>query len=170
MQYESRHDSQKEDSSLTRVSLPSPESHSFFGSDHDSIAIFNCFIWDFCCFLWKGSSLPSLDPSSRSEARTNSICFTDLSQETLESLHKDSAHVRWALSITHGSVFAGYAADFVKKHKLENTPNAIRGKQKVEYLQYLKERGLHGVYEFLTTFVSSLANRKAQRQRASNKT
>lgn len=47
-------------------------------SVHDSIAIFNCFVWDFYSFLWKGSPLPSLDPSAESKARANSICFTDL--------------------------------------------------------------------------------------------
>lgn len=132
-------------------------------SVHDSIAIFNCFVWDFCSFLWKGSPLPSLDPSEESNARANSICFTDLPQETLERLHKDASHVRFALSITHGAVFAAYASDFMKMHKLDHNPNAISGKLKVKYLEYLKERGLNGVYTFLTTFVGSLADREARK-------
>lgn len=132
----------------------------------NSVALFNCFIWDFSCFLWKGSPLPSLDPGTGSEARSNSICFTDLSRETLELLHKDSAQVRWALSLTHGAAFAGYAKRFLKKHKLEEFPNVIRGKTKVKYLEFLKEQGLNGVYSFLTTFVAFLANRESKRKRA----
>lgn len=99
-----------------------------------------------------------------SKARANSICFTDLPRETLEGLHKDASHVRWALSITHGAVFAGYASDFMKTHKLDHNLNTLRGKLKVKYLEYLKKRGLNGVYTFLTTFVGSLADREARRK------
>jgi hypothetical protein len=109
--------------------------------------------------------LPSLDPSTQDEARANSICFTDVSRQTLAALHRDASRVKWALSITHGAVFAGYASEFMKKHKLQDDTNILRGKVKVKYLEYLKERGLNGLYTFLTTFVGSLADREARKQK-----
>jgi hypothetical protein len=46
------------------------------------------------------------------KAQTNSIYFSDVSQETLVELHRDECQVKWALSITHGAMFAGYASEF----------------------------------------------------------
>jgi hypothetical protein len=88
-----------------------------------------------------------------------------VSRETLAELHQDAFRVKWALSITHGAVFVGYVSEFMKKHKLQhdNNTNLLRGKLKVTYLEYLKERGLNGVYTFLTTFVGSLADREVRK-------
>eukprot|EP00978_Attheya_sp_CCMP212_P026346 scaffold86484_cov45-Attheya_sp.AAC.3 len=114
-------------------------------------------------------------------ARANSILFTDIPHETLLAFHQfHSPHdvkVTAALSITHGAVFAGFASRFLKQHMSVNSssqnsnrafsPDLLRGKLKLKYLNYLKERGFLGLYSFLTTFVGSLAQaekRKAQRQ------
>jgi hypothetical protein len=68
-------------------------------SVHDSIAIFNCFVWDFCSFLWKGPPLPSLDPSAESKARANSICCTDLSPRNVGEIAQ--GRVSCSLGLIH---------------------------------------------------------------------
>jgi hypothetical protein len=116
-------------------------------------------------------------------ARANSILFTDIPHETLLAFHQfHSSHdvkVTAALSITHGAIFAGFASRFLKQHLSVSSsssqnnsnrtfsPDLLRGKLKLKYLNYLKKRGFVGLYTFLTTFVGSLAQaekRKAQQQ------
>lgn len=85
-------------------------------------------------------------------------------RESLERLHKDASHVRWALSIAYGAVFAAYASDFMKMHKLDhNTSWQTQGRVR-RTLEYSKERGLNGIYTFPTTFVGSLADREARKR------
>lgn len=151
----------------------------------DRVALFNCFIWDFCSVLWRGSPLPSLDVDTSRQtsdpARENSILFTDISTKTLNELHAISAEFRvpMSLSITHGATFSGFASSFLeinaeskKKRKRENlpiegleiTPDLLQGKLKVKYLDYLKEKGLVDLYAFLTTFVGSLSEREKRKK------
>lgn len=108
--------------------------------------------------------MPALDAVGNDEARSRSICLTELSPEALASLYKEPERVKLALSITHGAIFAGYARDFLKQNKLDGqSPDVVlRGTIKVKYLEYLKERGLNGIYSFLTTFVASLAGTSAR--------
>jgi hypothetical protein len=130
-----------------------------------SVGVFNCFLWDFCSVLWRCSALPALDDSSTNPARHNSILFTEISPELLRGLHLDEESSK-ALSVTHGATFAGHAADFCEKHRL-SSPDAILGRVKVKYLDFLREHhGLDGIYTFLTTFVGSLADREARKQQS----
>jgi len=127
----------------------------------DSIALFNCYIWDICSALWRKSPLPSTDVLEMSAARSKSILFTDVKAETLASLHEHYESVSVALSITHGASFHSYIRAFLGQSE---KMTAIEGKTKLKYLDFLKVQGLNGIHCFLTTFVASLASREERRQ------
>lgn len=142
----------------------------------EKVALFNCFIWDFCSILWRCSQLPSAQPDSADLARMNSILFTDIPSETLLALHHlpSDFKVSSALSITHGAVFSGFASDFLNHHykrKRERgeevpaiiSPNLLSGSLKVKYLDHLKTIGFDGLHGFLTTFVGSLVEREKRK-------
>jgi hypothetical protein len=140
----------------------------------DRVKIFNCFVWDFCSVLWRCSPPPSPhhvsgkeSSSSSSSSRTLSILYTDLRPETQSQLYAAADKVASTLSITHSAVFAGYASAFLKTQLPDQpnpSPDLIRGKLKVKYLDYLKTScGMEGIHSFLSSFVGSLANRSSRR-------
>jgi hypothetical protein len=138
----------------------------------DRVKIFNCFVWDFCSVLWRCSRPPSPHVSgkesspSSSSSRTLSILYTDLRPETQSQLYVAADKVASTLSITHSAVFAGYASDFLKTQLPDQpnpSPDLIRGKLKVKYLDYLKTCGMEGIHSFLSSFVGALANRSSRR-------
>lgn len=141
------------------------------------VALFNCFVWDFCSVLWRCSPLPSLSneatSASNDMARSMSILFTDIDPDALASLHAApaSAKVASSLSITHGAVFAQYASDFLEKRGVSSaSPDLLKGAMKREYLHYLKnECGMHGLHAFLSTFVASLAKREEKQRKGEQK-
>jgi hypothetical protein len=128
-------------------------------AERGRIKVFNCFIWDFCSVLWRCTPPPPPNEG------TLSILYTDLRPETQAQLHTAANTVAKSLSITHGAVFMGYVADFLRENPslLPNgqqpSPDLVRGNVKVQYLDYLKQRGLCGVHAFLFTFIGSLASR-----------
>jgi len=121
-------------------------------------SVFNCFIWDICSVIWRQTSLPSVDTNRPDEARTMSILFTDLQPETLAFLNTKARSVTKALSITHSAAFAGFVADFLEQHTEVDCRDNIKGRVKVKYLDYLKQRGLTGLWRFLTTRVAALVD------------
>jgi hypothetical protein len=134
----------------------------------DRVKIFNCFVWDFCSVLWRCSPPPN--PHVTGQESTLSILYTDLRPETQSQLYAAADKVASTLSITHSAVFAGYASEFLKSQQLPNqqqnpSPDLIRGKLKVKYLDYLKTCGMEGIHSFLSSFVGSLANRSSRRLR-----
>jgi hypothetical protein len=137
----------------------------------DRVKIFNCFVWDFCSVLWRCSPPPNphvseKESSSSSTSRTLSILYTDLRPETQAQLYTAADKVASTLSITHSAVFAGYASAFLKTQLPDQpkpSPDLIRGKLKVKYLDYLKTCGMEGIHSFLSSFVGSLANRSSRR-------
>lgn len=133
----------------------------------DRVKVFNCFVWDFCCVLWRCSPPPDLRAEESSTAN-RSILYTAVRPETQSQLYAAASKVAFSLSITHGAVFAGYAADFASKSIATAcpSPDQIRGKLKAKYLDYLKEdHGMQGIHAFLSSFVASLANRSASSRR-----
>jgi len=149
----------------------------------ERVALFNCFIWDFCSILWRCSPIPSLNEGQGDSARMNSILFTDIPRETLLALHHlpSDFKVASALSLTHGAVFSGFASDFLDKYykkrreRGDDCPTSLSadlltGSVKVKYLDYLKEEGFVHLHGFLITFVGSLAERekKKTKKRAEN--
>ena len=129
-----------------------------------SIALFNCYVWDICSVLWRKSPLPSTDALEMNMARCKSILFTDLSAETLGFLHDDYDSISVALSVTHGAAFRSYIRAFWG----ESEDNVLEGNVKLKYLDFLKAQGLVGIYNFLTSFVSSLASREERRKQRDN--
>jgi hypothetical protein len=139
-----------------------PTSSAYLTTGMDRVKLFNCFLWDFCSVLWRCSA-PSDDA-----ARNMSILYTDLRPETQSRLCR-SASAPLALSISHGAAFTAFAADFLRRRSMDHPPPLdfamlLRGKTKVQYLDYLREFGFHGVYDFLYTFVASLAKRQQQQK------
>ena len=94
-------------------------------------------------------------------ARSKSILFTDLTNETLEFLHDHYDSISVALSVTQGAAFHGYIKAFCG----ESEGDVLKGNVKLKYLDFLKAQGLDGMYSFLTSFVSSLVSREERRQR-----
>ena len=137
----------------------------------ERIALFNCFVWDLCSSLWRSSTLPDANNTktnhkASSDAHSNSILFTQLRPSTLAALQQYGGRVSKTLSLTHGAPFVGYSRDFLHSQGPNlSVRDDLRGKQKVLYLDYLKTRGLCGIYSFLVTFVASLANREQRRGR-----
>lgn len=134
------------------------------------MTIFNCFVWDFCSALWRCSPLPHNETMTEL-AQKHSILFTDLPSEVIEELHllPNDFAAKTSLSITHGSVFAGYASMFLEKHfrnhdKINEDeslrPDLLKGKVKVKYLESLP---FEGMKKFLNNFVSSLVEREKKR-------
>ena len=117
---------------------------------------------------------------SKSQARLNSILFTDVSVETLHDLHSlpKNLKVKSALSITHGAAFSGFAVKFLQQYfegksvtaarSQELSPDLLTGTVKVKYLDYLKDVGFSGLHAFLSTFVGSLAKKKRKRPEVTN--
>jgi hypothetical protein len=150
-------------------------------SMNDRVALFNCFVWDFCSVLWRNSVLPSSATGRNGDnhdamAWRMSILFTDLDPDTLAKLSNGPAAstVTSALSITHGAVFAQFASDFLRQHhtttagrsdETESSSDMLKGKLKQEYLDYLKRNcGMHGLHAFLSNFVGSLAKREKRKK------
>ena len=98
-----------------------------------------------------------------------SILFTDLDPGTLAKLNEPllDQSIRKTLSISHGVVFAQYAADFLRTRSREAdvSIDALKGKLKQDYLDYLKEEcGMEGLHAFLVTFIGSLAKREQRKK------
>ena len=146
-----------------------------FHDGMERVALFNCFIWDFCSVLWR-CSLSQL----QQEQEKNSILLSDLSHDTMLMLSQhhhqqqqqpgvidaDSERVGLSLSvaslsITHGATFSGFASTFLETHyhtadhdtSVDNilSPDILTGTWKVKYLDYLKEIGFVNLHSFLTT-------------------
>ena len=172
----------------TFIPLNTYASFAMLSVHYDIVALFNCFIWDFCSVLWRGSPLPSLDLDDTSRqtsdpARENSILFTDNSTKTLDESHAVSTEFRLSMSlcITHGAMFSGFASSFLeinaesnKKRKHENlpmerleiTPDLLQGKLRAKYLHDLNGKGSVDLHAFLTTFVGSLSERQKRKKLA----
>jgi hypothetical protein len=105
------------------------------------IKVYNGYIWDICCILWRGSLTDARDLVNFSDDEENNVGSI---------LHKRPD----ALSLTKSATFAGYC-----------TPGH-RGKL-IDHLD--KDCGLSGLTQFLTTFVGALAER-ARRRRDSHST
>ena len=132
----------------------------------DRVKLFNCYLWDYCSVLWRCSPPPSPDKGNDESARNLSILYTDLRPETQSRLYQRRDRVSSALSITHGAIFAAYAAEFLRRCNSSDS-NPLRGKRKVEYLDYLRnECGLEGVHEFLYASVASLAQLGSHKERS----
>lgn len=115
--------------------------------DLDRVKVFNCFLYDFCTVLWRAALASN---------KGTSILFTDLRSEIQTGLHTHAASVSKALSVTHGAIFASYAAAHTNQNSV--ALDTMYGGAKVTYLEYLRSEGLHGIHRFLTTYIKSLAS------------
>ena len=155
------------------------------------IQAFNGAIYDFCSLLWTGTtfSKPNTALNDTSESPPKSLLFQGLRSSTQTLLHDISTKestirkdgifcpISSALSITRGAAFVGYATDFLKLYSDTGqstvaardgavptfSSDMIQGALKVQYLDYLKSRGLTGIHQFLHTFVRSLASMSGKR-------
>lgn len=62
------------------------------------------------------------------------------------------------------SLAAGLTSQFLieMKRSLEEEfahPREVKGEHKNRYLEFLRDRNLHGLFEFLSTFINALATR-----------
>jgi hypothetical protein len=122
-------------------------------TDMDRVKVFNCLVWDFCSVLWRGASFDDANLS---------ILFTNLTTETRERIH----HETMSWSIMNSIVFAQHRRNFQRDRQVSSS-DMTRSKVKLEYLDYLHEEcGLKGLYNFLSTFVGSLANRARKKNAA----
>jgi len=160
-------------------------------TNEERIKVFNCYVWDICCALWRCP--PVLPPMSangkvvsvreQSSTLATSILYSGLPGETQLALFfvptrgdkaTSSTLISKALGLTHAAVFAGHAFDFVTNSNLDRnssclTLDNIRGKTKINYLDYLQNKhGLEGLNLFLSTFIASLAKKKSSQN--ANKT
>ena len=122
------------------------------------------------------SSLTEDQRGNNAQAMSNSILFTDLSLDIVKDLQSLPKHlkVQFALSITHGAAFSGFAVKFLEQYfegkcepsdSQDLSPNLLTGTTKVKYLDYLRDVGFSGLHLFLTTFVGSLSAREAKKKR-----
>ena len=130
---------------------------------NERIDLFNSFVWDFGSVLWRCTPPPPPPPllsddmddvHSNNDNNNRSILFTDLflRPATQQRIHAAGAVVAPALSIWNRDVLVSYyTADMSKSDN-----------SKVEYyLEYLRDEcGLHGLHEFLHTFVGPLVQRQ----------
>ncbi len=62
-----------------------------------------------------------------------------------------------AISLSESLPFVSLAAEFLREKGIDSgNPSVIRGAVKVEFLEFLSQRGLCGLHKFLHTFISSL--------------
>ncbi|ELR18119.1 uncharacterized protein ACA1_368200 [Acanthamoeba castellanii str. Neff] len=129
----------------------------------------NSYIWDFAVALWRQRLFtPTQDPTTGKpgfkETLGLSECAPPLSQW---SCQLSSQHAPACLSFTHAIVFSNFALEYMRAVEQQSEgpsriplhPDMIKEVHKFHYVEFLKERGLDGLYEFLCTFVASLRQR-----------
>jgi len=68
-----------------------------------------------------------------------------------------------SLSLFNAIAFSSFAWEYLKGiEQAELRPEQIKDDLRLYYIELLKSRGLEGIYEFLFTFIATLAERKKQ--------
>jgi hypothetical protein len=119
-------------------------------SSSDRVQLFHCMVQEFCSVLWRGSTDDDDDDDDETEQHRSSILYTDLRPAVQSKLLQSQYSSSKGLSITHSAVFCAFARDY------SSTAGQILEEiDKVHYLDYLRERGFHGLHAFLSTFALS---------------
>merc|ERR1712086_1125781 len=117
--------------------------------------MFNNYVMDFSNMLWRQRAF---------EEQSKTILFkVDPNLLSAISAPGLKAH----LSLTHSGAFSTFCWSYLRElqqrkfpdqrdQQLVLRPEMVKDKYRIEYLEFLKSRGLHGVHEFLYTFIGSL--------------
>mmetsp|Transcript_42103 Transcript_42103/g.106236 ORF Transcript_42103/g.106236 Transcript_42103/m.106236 type:complete len:299 (-) Transcript_42103:447-1343(-) len=124
-----------------------------------AVSTLNHYIWNFCNCLWLDQAL--LPPGEEVPFRL------DFPEETAAILRrKYGTRVQSALSVTGGVAFAPYLSDFLSNHQSSSHQTNGHGaatqqhaeldaKDRVLYLEFLRDCGLDGLFRFITTFTNA---------------
>jgi hypothetical protein len=130
--------------------------------------VYVCCVHDLASILWSGCATFDEDDTGRSRPYT--LLFSEIREAIKQRLQAASVcssvrtfSIASALSITHGAIFSDYVVDFLRTHAANSSFGetgddmfiTLQGQRKLSYLEYLKSRGLTGLYELLITFPDS---------------
>ncbi|KAF9173306.1 hypothetical protein BGX20_003568 [Mortierella sp. AD010] len=153
------------------------------GYSREYVILFNSFVMDVCNLLWRNRAFNKTDKNaqgflvdSHTIAQTKQICVDG------------GLSINNMFSVTHSSVMSGYSARFLKS--LEDQQNIPADKRliapasvpalkdmvargglnitfedyRVQYLDYLEQKGFDGVTQFLFDCMTNLLQRRLQNQ------
>jgi hypothetical protein len=106
------------------------------------IQLYNSYVWDIVSMAWRNKLV----------RHPNSCFFQSLLPDSMCDILRDESY-QSTLSITQSATFIGYYT--VLRKKIRN---------RAQYLDILKHRGLNELHLFLVTFVGSLADRERKKQ------
>ncbi|KAF8975341.1 hypothetical protein BGZ46_009204 [Entomortierella lignicola] len=153
------------------------------GYSREYVILFNSFVMDICNFLWRYRAFNKVDKNAQgflmdphTLAQTKQICANNgLSMNNM-------------FSMTHSITLSGYSARFLKTlEDKQNVPSDKRLKApaslpalkdmmakgglnmtfeeyRIQYLDYLEQKGFHGISEFLFDSITNLLQRRLQNQ------
>lgn len=133
----------------------------------------NAYILDYCDALWRQRLFGGAEPQPQAGP---------LGQWLPRALAADLARrfeqaplatpLSSALSVSYSPAFSTQAWEYLTRMQLQMQktqpslaavqvrPDAIRDAMRTHYIEFLRERGLHGLYEFLYTFIQVLIDRR----------
>lgn len=115
-----------------------------FPDGFQSIQRLNQYILDICDSLWRNKAFIDRDKS---------FCFSMPSAVTDPLAVR---HMNELFSIHHHASLVGEAWRFLHQTQpgeMKLTPSLIKGRSRQAYLEYLRQRNLHGILDFLDTFI-----------------
>ncbi|KAF9086453.1 hypothetical protein BGX23_008881 [Mortierella sp. AD031] len=165
----------------TMAALPAPLEVP--GYTREYVVQFNSFVMDICNFLWRNRAFNKTDKNAKG---------FQMDQETIGHTRQvcvDSGlSMNNMLSITHSTALSGYSARFLKSLEEQNgvpvekrlkapaSAKALKDmsangglnltfdEYRIQYLDYLEEKGFEGVSQFLFDCITNLLQRKLQSQ------
>jgi hypothetical protein len=156
-----------------------------FSNGLERVSLLNQYIWTFCQALWCQrlflattlTAAPETSVSSAPSFSHPSLLF-ESAPASLFDLPSQIKTAIWdmgmesALSLVHHIALLHFGWRYLKdlECSLENfvqppsklNAELIKGAMKLHYLEYLKQSGCHGLYEFLNTYVGTLVQQKQQ--------
>jgi hypothetical protein len=122
----------------------------------EELEVFNRFIRDFSYCLWKPIAFSS-------QIKASDTLLFNLPRSNIEAYHAGKL-LSNSLSIAHMPSLRGMCSQFSSGASAIDVPapdfvQLTLEKHKFEYVEFLREAGMHGLHEFLYTFVSELLRR-----------
>ncbi|KAF9434135.1 hypothetical protein BGZ76_008508 [Entomortierella beljakovae] len=164
-------------------SIPAPAPIEVPGYSRDYVILFNSFVMDICNFLWRNRAYNKTDKNAQG-FHINQPTISKIKQICMEG----GLSMSNMLSMTHSTALSGYSSRFLKKlEDLQNVPaekqlkapvsslslkdmaskgglNITFDDYRIQYLDYLEQKGFDGISQFLFDCITNLLQRKLQNQ------